>query len=226
VIEKSVALWIPYLGMSTAVPIRMNPFLHRLLSVSAVVYRRALGVPSVAGLLTETKEPSATIPDIEAMAETHTAWASPQTRSSIGIAMWRLVIESGIPTVGASIVVEGIDGHGVVKFSTVIRRNPKDKSLYIESCKHSGAFSLAKSSGAYLVSNTINLPQWTKFTSAFKADWAHDKAPTAARAVADIVDMLGRLSSEIPRTQSKARVLGGSYSVGLIAAAMLAQELV
>jgi len=207
----------------------MNPFLHRLLSVSAGVYRRALGVPSVAGLLTETKEPNSgapTIPDVETMMETHAAWASLETRSSIGIAMWRLTIESGIPAIGASIVVEGIDGHGVVKFSTVIRRNPKDKSLYIESCKHSGAFSLAKSSGAYLVSNTINLPQWTKFTSAFKADWSTDKAPTAARAVADIVDMLGRLSSEIPRTQSKARVLGGSYSVGLIAAAMLAQPLV
>jgi len=197
----------------------MNPLLHGLLSVSARLRQLALrydGAPAVAEHVVEKKNLPAP-PPVEPKTETHTTFASPHTRKSLGIGIWRLVVDER----ERSILVEGIDCHGGVKFSSVIRRNG-DQSLAIESCNHRGSFSLAKSADTYLVSNTINLPQWTKFTTAFKSDWAEDKASAAARSVSDMVDLLGRISSNVPRTQTKARVLGGGRSVKIVAAAMLA----
>src|SRR5947209_404545 len=84
--------------------------------------------------------------------------ASKETQAKLGITRWHAIIEQK----SGSVVIDGADAKGNVKFATVMRRGFDQKSIWMESYGKKGLVAFDMKTGV-VQSNTLPGIDWAKY---------------------------------------------------------------
>lgn len=126
--------------------------------------------------------------------------ATDDTRDALGISTWHMMVEGD----SHSVVVDGSDSEGAVKFSTVIRQ-PADGAVDVQSFKQAGSFTLTPNGdGTQTAKSSLDADSWAQHTTAFANDWQTNSATQEY----SLFDNLGSLLSVFQSTGNIAGTIG------------------
>ena len=145
---------------------------HRLMMLALVSLGVACNTPNAAPTRKAHSELKAT--------KVFYAPASKASQEKLGVVRWHLIMgdESG------SVVIDGADANGKVRFSSSIRRNTTARTLQVDSYTQRGSFAINTKTSTL---SANNLPaSWNAHATAFAADWKNFHAHTPYGVFADI----------------------------------------
>ena len=139
-----------------------NSKLLGLFSVIAIFGSVACSTPVAPTSSTDSKDGAVKV----ANSHSYRLTASSDTKASLGVSTWHVLTQGDTQT----IVLEGVDASGNVKFATSFRE--EGDMVRIDSYKvASGKLTLKKDGAGFkLASNTIAAEKWDKFAAAYAAD--------------------------------------------------------
>jgi uncharacterized membrane protein YgcG len=142
--------------------------------------------------------------------------ATKATQAKLGITRWHAIVESQ----SGAVVIDGSDAKGKVKFSTAFRLSKDGKSYEVTSYAQKGAVKFDMKTGK-LVSNTMQVKDWSVYSKALAADWGAFHRTTPYGIARNIALGLGAVAATIAIAVALPPVLvaAGVITAGTAAAA-------